>query len=124
MPVLPAATAPSFTAPGLAVTALASPSRGATETSVWRLTLAPGTAGSEHTLDREEVFVVLAGRAVATIDGDDQQLRPGDALVVPPHRRFSLANPHGEPFEAVAALPVGGRVHLPGGRPFVPPWAQ
>ena len=44
MPVIPAATAPSFTAPGLAVTGLAAPSRGATETSVWRLTLAPGDA--------------------------------------------------------------------------------
>jgi mannose-6-phosphate isomerase-like protein (cupin superfamily) len=124
MPVAPALTAPTFTAPGLTVTGLAAPSRGATETSVWRLTLAPGAAGGEHTLDREEVFVVLAGHAVATIDGDDQQLRPGDALVVPPHCPFSLANPHGEPFEAVAALPVGGRVHIPGGHPFVPPWAR
>ena len=124
MPVLPAATARSFAMPGLAVTGLAAPSRGATETSVWRLTLAPGAAGSEHTLDREEIFVVLAGRAVATIDGDEQHLRPGDALVVPPHRPFSLANPHGEPFEAVAALPVGGRVHIPGSHPFVPPWVK
>jgi quercetin dioxygenase-like cupin family protein len=124
MPVIPGATAPSFTAPGLAVTGLAAPSRGATETSVWRLTLAPGSTGSEHTVDREEVFVVLAGRAMATIDGAGQQLCPGDALVVPPHRPFSLANPHGEPFEAVAALPVGGRVHIPGSHPFVPPWAE
>jgi quercetin dioxygenase-like cupin family protein len=93
MPVIPAATAPTFTMPGLAVTGLAAPSRGATETSIWRLTLAPGAPGSEHTIDREEVFVVLAGRAVATIDGDQHHLRPGDALVVPPHRPFSLANP-------------------------------
>jgi quercetin dioxygenase-like cupin family protein len=124
MPVIPAATAPTFTMPGLAVTGLAAPSRGATETSIWRLTLAPGAPGSEHTIDREEVFVVLAGRAVATIDGDQHHLRPGDALVVPPHRPFSLANPHGEPFEAVAALPVGGRARMPGGQPFVPPWAE
>ena len=124
MPVIPAATAPSFTMPGLAVTGLAAPSSGATETSVWRLTLAPGAAGSEHTLDREEIFVVLAGRAVATIDGDEHHLHPGDALVVPPHRPFSLANPHGESFAAVAALPVGGRVHIPGSHPFVPPWAR
>jgi quercetin dioxygenase-like cupin family protein len=97
MPVIPAATAPTFTMPGLAVTGLAAPSRGATETSIWRLTLAPGAPGSEHTIDREEVFVVLAGRAVATIDGDQHHLRPGDALVVPPHRPFSLANPTASP---------------------------
>src|SRR4029453_11012556 len=86
MPVLPAATAPTFAMPGLAVTGLAAPSRGASETSVWRLTLAPGAPGSEHSVDREEVLVVLAGRAVATIDGADHPLRPGDALVVPPNR--------------------------------------
>jgi hypothetical protein len=44
MPVVPALTAPTFTAPGLTVTGLAAPSRGATETRVWRLTLAPGDA--------------------------------------------------------------------------------
>ena len=61
---------------------------------------------------------------MATIDVDEHLLRAGDARVVPPDRRFSLANPHGETFEAVAALPVGGRVHVPGGDPFVPPWAE
>ena len=124
MPVIPAATAPTFVLPGLAVTGLAAPSRGASETSVWRLTLAPGAPGAEHTVDREEVFVALAGRAVATVDGDEHQLGPGDALVVPAERPFSLANPHDEPFEAVVALPVGGRARMPGGDAFVPPWAE
>ena len=84
MPVIPAATAPSFTMPGLAVT----------------------------------------GLAVATIGGDEHHLHPGDALVVPPHRPYSLANPHGESFAAVAALLVGGRVHVQGSHPFAPPWAR
>ena len=37
---------------------------------------------------------------------------------------FSLANPHDVPFEAVVALPVGGRATMPGGEPFTPPWAE
>ncbi|HEX8858475.1 MAG TPA: cupin domain-containing protein [Actinomycetes bacterium] len=124
MSVISAATAPTFALPGLAVTGLAAPSRGASETSVWRLTLTPGAAGVEHTVDREEVFVALAGRAVATIDGDEHHLGPGDALVVPAECPFSLANPHDEPFEAVVALPVGGRARMPDGDAFVPPWAE
>ena len=124
MPLIPGATAPTFSLPGLVVTGLAAPSRGAAETSVWHLTLEPGTPGVEHSMDREEVFVAVAGRALATVDGDEQHLASGDALVVPAGRPFSLANPSAEPFRAVVALPVGGRASMPGEAPFVPPWAE
>lgn len=123
MPIIKHTAAPSFALPGVTVTGLASPSRGAQETSVWRLTIAPGTPGTEHTIDREEVFVALHGHAIATLAGQRHELRAGDALIVPAHVAFSLANPGPEPFEAVAALPVGGRVTLPAGEPFIPPWA-
>ena len=75
-------------------------------------------------MDREEVFVAVAGRALATVDGHQQHLASGDALVVPAGRPFSLANPSAEPFQAVVALPVGGRASMPGEAPFVPPWAE
>lgn len=124
MPVIPGATAPTFSLPGLVVTGLAAPSRGATETSVWHLVLEPGAPGVEHSMDREEVFVAVAGRALATVGGGEAPLAAGDALVVPAGRRFSLANPSAEPFRAVVALPVGGRASMPGQAPFVPPWAE
>jgi mannose-6-phosphate isomerase-like protein (cupin superfamily) len=124
VPVIPGATAPTFSLPGLVVTGLAAPSRGATETSVWHLVLEPGAPGVEHSMDREEVFVAVAGRALATVGGDEAPLAAGDALVVPAGRRFSLANPSAEPFRAVVALPVGGRASMPGQAPFVPPWAE
>lgn len=124
MPVIPGATAPTFSLPGLVVTGLAAPSRGATETSVWHLVLEPGAPGVEHSMDREEVFVAVAGRALATVGDEETPLAAGDALVVPAGRRFSLANPSAEPFRAVVALPVGGRASMPGQAPFVPPWAE
>jgi len=124
VPVIPGATAPTFSLPGLVVTGLAAPSRGATETSVWHLVLEPGALGVEHSMDREEVFVAVAGRALATVGGGEAPLAAGDALVVPAGRRFSLANPSAEPFRAVVALPVGGRASMPGQAPFVPPWAE
>jgi len=116
--------APTFTLPGLTVTGLAAPSRGASETSAWRLELAPGSDGAPHEVDREEIFVALRGAAVATVAGETHPITAGDALVVPPGTVFSLANPHDTPFEAVAALPVGGRATLPGGEPFAPPWTE
>lgn len=122
MPVIPSSSAPQFTLPGLTVTGLAAPSRGARETCVWRLALAAGAPGTLHTVDHEEIFVVLAGRAVAIVDGERAELSPGDALIVPAQQPFSLANPHGEVFEAIAVLPVGGRAAMPAGAPFAPPW--
>jgi quercetin dioxygenase-like cupin family protein len=122
MPVIRSSDAPQFTIPGLTVTGLAAPSRGARETCVWRLALDANTPGAPHSLDREEIFVVLSGRAVAAIGDDTVELAPGDALIVPAQQAFSLANPHAEPFEAIAVLPVGGLAAMPAGTPFAPPW--
>jgi quercetin dioxygenase-like cupin family protein len=128
MPVIPGATAPTFELPmaqRIVFTGLAAPSRGALETSVWRATLAPGKPADQHQLDREHVVVLLAGRAVATLDEIEHPVAAGDAIVVPPHQRFSLANPYDEPCEVVAVLPVGGRARMvAGGDWFTPPHAE
>jgi quercetin dioxygenase-like cupin family protein len=124
MPHIEASNAPTFNLPGLTVIALAAPSRGATTTCAWRVTLAPRAKGVEHVLDKEEIFVALSGRAVATIAGARHKIRGGDALVVPAGQAFSLANEGVAPFEAVALAPVGIRATLPQGTPFPPPWTE
>ena len=124
MPIIKASEAPQFEIPGLTVTGFASPSRGATETATWRLVLAPGAPGALHSCDREEIFVVLSGSARATLGDQQLELASGDTLIVPAHTPFSLANPSSEPCTAIAMLPIGGRAAMPGGEPFVPPWAS
>ena len=124
MPIIRAAAAPTFDLHGISVIGLAAPSRGARESSVWRLRLPPGAPAVEHTVDREEIFVALAGRAVATVDGQSSEITVGDTLVVPPGHLFSLATPTGEAFEALAVAPVGVRATIPPGPPFAPPWTE
>ncbi len=124
MTVIKAADAPTFTIPGLHVTGLASPSRGATETSTWRIEIAAGSEGAPHTVDKEEIFVALRGEALATVAGEQHKLAAGDALIVAPGTVFNLANPHDAPFEAVAVQPVGGRAAFEGGEPITPPWTE
>jgi mannose-6-phosphate isomerase-like protein (cupin superfamily) len=123
MALVRADAAPAFSLPGLTVTGLAAPSRGSRQLCAWRLRLAPGTPGTAHTVDREEVFLALAGCAEATLDGERLEVRAGDALIVPPGRPFSLANPGPEPFEAVAVAPAGVQAQVAGGEPFAPPWS-
>jgi mannose-6-phosphate isomerase-like protein (cupin superfamily) len=122
MPFIQQSAAPVFDIPGLQVVGLASPSRGAAETCVWRLTLPPGTPATPHSIDREEIFVALSGEARVALDGEERVLASGDAVVIPPGQSFALSNPGAEPFTALAVMPVGGRAALPGGAPFAPPW--
>lgn len=124
MPIIRAAAAPTYNLHGLFVTGLAAPSRGSRESSVWRLRLPPGAPAIEHTVDREEIFVALAGRALATLDGQSSELDVGDTFVVPPGHPFSLATAAGETFEALAIAPVGVRATVPPGPPFAPPWTE
>lgn len=124
MPIIRAENAPSFNLSGLAVVGLAAPSRGSRETSVWRLSLPPGAPGVAHSVDREEIFVALAGCAVATLDDRRIEVRAGDTLIVPAGQVFSLGNSSPEPFEAIAVAPVGVRAQMPSGEPFAPPWTE
>jgi quercetin dioxygenase-like cupin family protein len=121
MPVITPESAPTFEAPGATITGLASPSRGSADVAAWRVRFEPGHASPVHSLDREEVFVVLSG-AVTARYADRQETAPaGGALIVAPGEEFTLVA-HDGPAEAVCMLPVGGTALLDGQR-IVPPWA-
>jgi mannose-6-phosphate isomerase-like protein (cupin superfamily) len=123
MPLITAASAPQFPIPGVTFTGLASPTRGASDTAVWKLSVAPGSVGITHQLTREEIFVCLAGTASARLGDEVLTLTPGDAMIVPPYTDFGLDNPDDTPFEALTICPVGGQAVLPGQAAFTPPWA-
>jgi quercetin dioxygenase-like cupin family protein len=123
MPFISHADAPTFSRHGASFTGLASPQRGATETAVWIVSLAPGSPGTTHQLTREEVFVGIEGHATASVDGCDYELGPGSALIVPAHTNFTISNHSDSNFRALAVLPVGGQAQLAGELPFTPPWA-
>jgi mannose-6-phosphate isomerase-like protein (cupin superfamily) len=124
MPVLPAPSSPTHSLPGLRFTSLATPQRGSKDTSVWRVELSPGTPATPHQLTREEVFVVLSGRARVLLGGDLREASPGDAIVVPRDTPFSIETLGDEPLQALCCMPVGGQARLADGTTFVPPWAE
>src|SRR3954447_14714389 len=107
MAVLPAPPAPTHELGGARFTSLATPSRGSTDTSVWLVEITPGTAPTPHRLTREEVFVVLAGRAHVQLDGDVSVAEAGDAIVVPADVPSCSAPPWGQTLRALGRLPVG-----------------
>ena len=124
MPVVPAPSAPTHELGGARFTSLATPSRGSSDTSVWLVDIAPGAAGALHRLTREEVFVVLSGRAEVRLGDEVSHAEAGDAIVVPPGIAFALAPVGDDALRAVCCLPVGGQARLADGEPFTPPWAR
>lgn len=123
MPHIKAADAVLFEIPHVTFAGLAAPSRGARETAVWRVTLAPHAPGTLHSLSREEVLVALNGVAEVHIGHDTHVFAAGDAIVVPAETPFSLANPGDAPFAAIAVLPVGAQARIGDDAAFDPPWA-
>ena len=123
MPVIPAPTSPTHDLGGARFTSLATPSCGSNDTSVWTVDISPGAPAVPHTLTREEVFVVLAGRASVHIGEDDQIAHAGDAIVVPVDTMFQIGNDGPEVLRLLCCMPVGGQACLDGST-FTPPWAQ
>ena len=123
MRIIRAAEAPRFQLPGVEFTGLASPSRGSGGLCTWRLAVDAGHRGDEsHTIDRDEVFMVLAGSVQVTPDGD--KLGPGDAVVVPAGEPIQLSNLGDTTAELHVAITAGFTAILADGTHLQPPWAQ
>ena len=120
--VITAGDAPTFTTPNATMTGLAAPSRGAAELSTWRVSMAAGTRGPVHTIDREQVWMPVHGTLAATVAGVEITVEVGDALVLPAHTVRQLGTDNGA--EVVVAMPAGGQAHTADGAETHPlPWA-
>ena len=124
MPVLPAPSSPTHVLGGAQFTSLATPNRGCSTTSVWRVELAPGHPATPHQVTREEVFIILSGRARVRLGDDVHEAAAGDAIVVPPDTNFEIEVAGEAALHALCCMPVGGEGRLVDGTTFVPPWAK
>ncbi len=123
MQVIRAEDAPTFQLPGARFTGLAAPSRGSAGLCTWKLTVDPGTGGGQlHTLDRDEVFMVLSGTVQITPDGD--KLEAGDAVVVAAGEPIRLTNLGDGTAELYVAITAGFTGTMADGTTIQPPWAQ
>jgi mannose-6-phosphate isomerase-like protein (cupin superfamily) len=116
--------APRFTLPGVEFTALAAPSRGSDDLCTWWITVGPGLRSPEpHTLDADEVFMVVAGAVQLLPEGET--LGPGDAAAVPAGAPIQLCNPSVSPAEVYVAIRAGFSAKAANGTLIgTPPWAM
>ena len=116
--------APEFDQGDIMVTGYGAPTRGSQSVAAWQIALEPGAASPEHTLTHDEVFIILDGEATFEMEGRRHQVRPGDAICVPPDIVFRLRNAGSECFTAICCMAAGGQARIGDGDPFPIPWAQ
>lgn len=115
--------APRFQLPGVEFTVLAAPSRGSKDLCTWRVSVDAGFRNDQpHTLDRDEVLMVLSGTVQVTPDGE--KLGPGDAIVVLAGEPIQLGNVGETTAELYVAIKSGFTGTMADGTTVQPPWAQ
>jgi quercetin dioxygenase-like cupin family protein len=123
MPVIRHADSRRTTTPNGVMTTHASPTQGGSTLAVWRVEMAAGAAGPQHSFDTEQVWTAVDGGATVELDGEALSVRPGDTVVMPVGvQRRVVADPAAG-FAAVVAAPAGARASVPGGgEPVLPAW--
>jgi quercetin dioxygenase-like cupin family protein len=124
MPVIHAAQSVVHQMHGTSFTSYASPARGSRELCAWRIEIPGGTEGVPHHVSREEVLYVLDGILRVTLDGEAEDARPGDVVLVPAGARFGASNLATEPATAWVTTTAGFAGVLPDGSWFTPPWTR
>lgn len=67
-----------------------------------RFVVPPGVATSPDTHDVREVWLIVRGEGVLTLDGEETRVRPGDVLYFESRRTHQLVNDGDEPVELVS----------------------
>ncbi|MFG2975367.1 cupin domain-containing protein [Streptomyces sp. NPDC048331] len=109
--------------PNATMTGFAAPSRGSSELSSWHVAMSAGSTGPEHSVSREQVWILTAGALEVTSEGRTEKITAGRTLVLPPDvpRRIHSA----ETFEAYVVMRADGVVTVPGEEGTrVLPWAR
>jgi mannose-6-phosphate isomerase-like protein (cupin superfamily) len=123
MHVTRASDAETFELPGVRFTSLAAPRLGSDQICLWQLNVDAGLDSPQaHTLDRDEVFVVIEGRVRLTPEG--AELEAGDASIVPAWSPIQLTNASEVPAVLHVAIQAGFSATMADGTPVgTPPWA-
>jgi len=124
MQVITATEAPVFDIPGVRFTAYAAPSRGSADVCAWRIRVAGELRSPQaHSLDADEVFLVLSGTLRITPEGP--VLSAGDCAIVPAGTPIQLVNPSAEEATAHVVVRAGFRASMADGTSVgTSPWAQ
>ncbi|MER5178075.1 cupin domain-containing protein [Streptomyces sp. NPDC002896] len=124
MPVIRSSEAVVHEMHGTRFVSHASPASGSKELCAWRGEIPAGTDAPAHTVTREEIFHLLSGALLITLDGHTEPLAAGDTAIINPGATLRVRNPSDEPAVAWVATSIGLEAELADGTRISPPWTR
>ncbi|MEV6835069.1 cupin domain-containing protein [Streptomyces sp. NPDC051133] len=124
MPVVRSSEAVTHEIHGARFVSYATPLTGSKELCAWRGEIPPGTKAPAHTVSREEIFHLLVGDLLITLDGRTERVSAGDTLIIHAGATLSLENPSDHTAISWVTTSVGLTAELADGTVITPPWAN
>ncbi|MEU8028541.1 cupin domain-containing protein [Streptomyces sp. NPDC049099] len=124
MPVVRSSEATTHEIHGARFVSYATPLTGSKELCAWRGEIPAGTKGPAHTVSREEIFHLLVGELLITLDGRTDRIGAGDTVIVNPGTTFALENPTDHTALSWVTTSIGLEAEMADGSRITPPWAN
>ena len=124
MPVIRTSEAVTHEIHGARFVSYATPLTGSKELCAWRGEIPAGTKAPVHTVSREEVFHLLIGELLITLDGRTDRITAGDTVIVNPGATLGVENPTDQTAISWVTTSIGLEAVLADGTRLTPPWAN
>ncbi|RPF32371.1 cupin domain-containing protein [Streptomyces sp. TLI_185] len=124
MPVIRTSEAVTHAIHGARFVSYATPLTGSKELCAWRGEIPAGTKAPFHTVSREEIFHLLIGELLITLDGRTDRITAGDTVIVNPGATLGVENPTDQTAISWVTTSIGLEAVLEDGTRITPPWAN
>ncbi|MEU3663018.1 cupin domain-containing protein [Streptomyces sp. NPDC032940] len=124
MPVVRSSEGVTHEIHGVRFVSYAAPRSGSRELCAWRGEIPAGTKAPAHTVSREEIFHLLTGELLITLDGRTERVTAGDTVIINRGATLSVENPTARPATSWVTTSVGLEAELADGSRITPPWAN
>ncbi|MEU6092270.1 cupin domain-containing protein [Streptomyces sp. NPDC047085] len=124
MPVVRSSDAVTHEIHGARFVSYATPGTGSKELCAWRGEIPPETKAPAHTVTREEIFHLLLGELLITLDGHTERISAGDTVIINPGATLAVENPTGHTAISWVTTSIGLEAELADGTRITPPWAN
>ena len=124
MPVIRSSEAVVHEIHGVRFVSYATPLTGSKELCAWRGEIPAGTKAPAHTVNREEVFHLLHGELLITLDGRTDRVTAGDTVIINPGATLAVENPTDRTAVSWVTTSIGLEAHMADGTRITPPWAN
>ncbi|WP_369238893.1 cupin domain-containing protein [Streptomyces sp. R21] len=124
MPIVRSSEAVTHEIHGARFVSYATPLSGSKELCAWRGEIPAGTKAPLHTVNREEIFHLLGGELLITLDGRTERITAGDTVIINPGATLGVENPTEETAISWVTTSIGLEAELADGTRITPPWAN